>query len=171
VWSGGARPRFLVALLVVVAAGVLVRPLVLDTYGIASASMVPTLRPGDRVVVDRLADGIGDLARGDVVVFEDVERPGEVAIKRLVALPGDTISLRAGRLFVNGSRRREPYLDPGLVGRDFFGPVVVPREHVFVLGDHRVGSVDSRFTGPVPARLLLGRVVARWWPPPRSALL
>jgi signal peptidase I len=169
--GSGARGRVLLALLLGVLALAVARPLVLDTFRIASASMAPTLQAGDRVAVDTLADGLAGLRRGDVVAFEDVERPGQVAIKRVVALPGDTVALRDGALLVNARRRPEPYLGAALAGRDFFGPVVVPVGHVFVLGDNRARSVDSRFSGPVPVRALLGRVVARWWPLPRAGVL
>jgi signal peptidase I len=169
--GSGVPERVLLALLLGVLLLGLARPLVLDTFGIASASMAPTLRPGDRVAVATFHDGLGDLRRGDVVAFEDTERPGEVAIKRLVALPGDTVALRAGALLVNGRRQGEPYVDAALAGQDFFGPVAVPAGHVFVLGDNRVGSVDSRFTGAVPAGALLGRILVRWWPLSRVALL
>lgn len=162
-------------LLVVVAVGVvalaLLRPLAVETFRIGTGSMAPTLRAGDRVLVDRLTYGPDGVRRGDVVAFADPEHPGQVAIKRVVALPGDTLTIRAGRLVVDGVRQRESYLGSGPTGSDFFGPAVVPPGHVFVLGDNRPRSVDSRFTGPVPVGALLGRVVARAWPPGRVALL
>ena len=157
-------------LLVVVAAAV-VRPLAVETFRIGSGSMAPNLRAGDRVLVDRLTYDLEDVRRGDVIAFQDPEEPGEVAIKRVVALPDDTVTIRAGTLLVNGVRQREAYLDERSTGNDFYGPTIVPSGHVFVLGDNRSRSVDSRFSGPVPADDLLGRVVARVWPPGRITLL
>jgi len=146
------------------------RPLAVETFRITTGSMVPTLRPGDHVVVDRLRYGFEDVRRGDVIAFDDPENPGGVAIKRVVALPGDTIALRAGTLLVDGKRQREPYL-PAHTAGDFYGPTIVPAGHLFVLGDNRSRSVDSRFIGPVPADDLLGHVVARVWPPSRVGAL
>lgn len=161
-------PLLLVVLAVLALAAV--RPLTVETFQITTGSMVPNLRPGDHVVVDRLTYGFGDVRRGDVIAFEDPERPGEVAIKRVVALPGDTIAIRAGTLLVNGRQQQEAYLAERTTG-DFFGPTVVPAGHLFVLGDNRSRSVDSRFIGPVPADDLRGHVVARVWPASRVALL
>lgn len=171
------RPRrrrsslLLVLVLLAAAAVVVARPLAVETFRITTGSMVPTLRAGDRVLVDRLTYDLDDVRRGDVVAFEDPDSPGAVAIKRVVALPGDTVAIRAGSLVVDGVRQREAYLGPGLSGSDFFGPTEVPAGHLFVLGDNRPRSVDSRFTGAIPAGALVGRVVVRVWPPGRLALL
>lgn len=158
----------LLVLLAILALAV-ARPLALETFGISTGSMLPTLRPGDQVLVDRLTYDFEDVRRGDVIAFEDPERPGEVAIKRVVALPGDTIEIRAGTLLVNGVRQREPYLDERPGG--FYGPTIVPRGHLFVLGDNRAHSIDSRFSGPIPGDDVVGRVVARVWPPGRMTVL
>jgi signal peptidase I len=120
--------------------------------------------------VDRLTYKFADVRRGDVIAFEDPERAYEVEIKRVVALPGDTIAIRAGTVLVDGRRQREAYIGDRS-GGDFYGPTIVPAGHLFVLGDNRSRSVDSRFIGPVPARDLLGLVVARVWPPGRIGTL
>ena len=159
----------LLVLLAIVALAV-ARPLAVETFGITTGSMLPNLRPGDHVVVDRLTYDFDDVRRGDVIAFEDPVSPDVVLIKRVVALPGDTIALRAGTLLVNGEKQREPYLPHRSAG-DFYGPTIVPAGHLFVLGDNRARSVDSRFLGPIPADDLFGRVVARAWPPGRLALL
>lgn len=155
------------SLLAVVLTFAIVRSFALEMFSITSASMAPNLQAGDRVLVDKLTYGVGDLRRGDMVAFEDVEKQGEVAIKRVVALPGDTIAIHAGALLVNRIRQTERYLHPRLAGSDFFGPTIVPSDHVFVLGDNRADSIDSRFTGPVPTHLIVGRVSVRVWPPHR----
>jgi signal peptidase I len=160
----------LLLLLLAVVAAAVARPLAVDTFRIGSGSMAPTLRAGDRVLVDKLTYDLADVRRGDVVAFKDPERPGEVAIKRVAALPNDTVSIIAGTLLVNGERQREPYLDDRSSG-DFYGPAVVPPGHLFVLGDSRSRSVDSRFSGAIPEDDLLGRVVARVWPPNRMTIL
>ena len=169
--TGGHAIRVVACLLVLVAGLGLVRLVALPTYRIETASMAPSLQAGDRVLVNKLAYRLGPVRRGDVIAFEDMERPGEVAIKRVVALPGDTIAIEAGRLFVNDRRRPEAYLAGGVERTGYFGPTVVPDGHFFVLGDNRSRSVDSRFTGPVPEGLLLGRVSLRVWPPGRAGIL
>jgi signal peptidase I len=93
---------------------------------------------------------------------------GEVLVKRIVALGGDTVGLRDGRLFVNGARVHEPYSDPKLIDSVYFGPVHVPAGHVFVLGDDRGNSRDSRVFGPVATSALMSRIDAVIWPVPPS---
>ena len=150
----------------------LVRPFVVEPMSVPSASMAPTLEPGDRVLTNKLIYDFADPDRGDLVVFESVdERKDEEIVKRVVGLPGEEISVQEGVLLVNGEPRHEPYLlaaqerptneTPGI---DSFGPMVVPQNHVFVMGDNRTNSYDSRFFGPVPEENLVGEVSMRFWP-------
>ncbi len=159
--------------------------------------MEPQLAVGDRVVVSRLAYRLHEPRRGDIIVFDappapgasddgggiggfldevfqgvGLRRPDETElIKRVVALEGEVVEARGGRVVVNGRELLEPYLPPD-VGTDDFGPVTVPADHVFVLGDNRGDSRDSRFElGPVPEDRIVGRAIARVWPPGRWANL
>ncbi len=153
-----------------------VRPLVMEPMSVPSASMAPTLEPGDRVLTNKLVYDFADPDRGDLVVFESVdERRDEEIVKRVVGLPGEEISVQKGILLVNGEPPQEPYLPttqesptthetPGV---DSFGPMVVPQNHIFVMGDNRTNSYDSRFFGPVPEENLVGEVSSRFWPPDR----
>jgi signal peptidase I len=164
-------PRGLARLLVVVAALVavllLLRLTVAEPFGIPSDSMAPTLTRGDHVVVDKLAyRGDATPAVGDVVVFH-APRSGEIALKRVVAVGGDRVGIEDGVLVVNGRRRVERYADTDAIDSVYFGPVTVPRGSVFVLGDNRADSVDSRSHGPVPEGDVIGRARARIWPPAR----
>jgi signal peptidase I len=148
------RPRRFPLLLLVVLAAVAVtaaRPLAVQTLRITSGSMAPTLLAGQRVLVDKLTYDLQDVRRGDIIAFEDPERPGQIAIKRVVALPQDTVTVRAGTLLVNGRQQREDYLSNHRSGADFYGPTIVPSGHLFVLGDNRDQSVDSRFS-PDPSQ-------------------
>jgi len=161
------RSRALTVLLVVVGLLVAARLLVAEPFGIPSDSMAPTLISGDHVVVDKLAyRGDGSARPGQLVVFH-APRTNEVTLKRVVAVGGDKVEIRDGRLLVNGRRRVEPYTDPDAIDSVFFGPVRVPAGTVFVLGDNRGDSADSRRFGPVPTRDVIGRVRARIWPPGR----
>jgi signal peptidase I len=139
---------------------------VAEPLRIGSGSMAPTLRPGDHVLVDKTAYRRGEPRRGDLAV---VRPPGsaELVLKRVVATGGQTVGIEDGVLVVDGRRPREPYVDHAAVDSVFFGPVRVPPGSVFVLGDNRADSVDSRRFGPLRDDALVGRVVTRLWPPAR----
>jgi signal peptidase I len=161
-------------------------------YQIPSGSMEPTLKIGDRVLVDRAGHRLGAKPEvGDIVVFHppagaDVEpaicgapEPGapcarptaeqsdQTFIKRVVALAGDTIAIHDGRVIRNGKRAAEPFAADcgGADGCDFTQPVTVPQGYVYVLGDNRGASLDSRFWGPVPVAWVIGQARAAYWPP------
>lgn len=136
-------------------------------YSIPSASMVPTLEVGDRVVVSKLNK---DPGRGDIIVFE---RPAndpasgpdapDVLIKRVIGLPGDTVSAADGKVYVNGKALREAYLPRGTV-TDMAEPIDVPPDEYLVLGDNRRVSQDGRVFGPISKDLIVGRAILRIWP-------
>lgn len=190
-----------IPLLVIVAAvvAVLVKSFVAQAFFIPSASMEPQLTAGDRVVVSRLAYDLHDPNRGDIVVFDDpldaqlpddgssgfsvrryardaleavgAVRPDETElIKRVIGLPGETVEGHDGAVYIDGRILVEPYLAPDTAITDF-DPVEIPAGHVFVMGDNRTNSKDSRVFGPVPESSIVGRALARIWPPGRIAFL
>ena len=170
--KGGGVIEFLVILLVSFALVFgFVRPFVVEAFYIPSESMIPTLRVGDRVLVNKFIYRFTEPKRGDVVVFESVEGGNEDLIKRVVGVPGDEISVRRGKLFVNGELRRQPYVNKRFPDRSFFAPTTVPKGHVFVMGDNRANSRDSRFFGPVPKVKIEGEAFLRFWPLGRIGLL
>jgi signal peptidase I len=163
---------------------------VVKTFYIPSGSMEDTLLIGDHLFVNRFIFGPAATAgedrllprrgvrRGDIVIFRSVENPMVDMVKRCVALPGDTVEIRQKRLYVNGvevkddafALRRDPrvFPDQPLVGekarlRDNFGPLLVPPDRYFCMGDNRDYSWDSRFWGPVPAQMIKGRPVFVYW--------
>jgi signal peptidase I len=167
-------------------------------YRIPSESMVPTLQIGQRVLVNRIGARFSDPHVGNVVVFhppagaeEDntcgsgPPPSGEVCdkptadrsdvnfIKRVVAGPGDELSIRNGHVVLNGKRQRESFAEPcgGGEGCDFPRTVTVPAGHYFMMGDNRGSSDDSRFWGPVPRKWIIGQAFATYWPPKRVGLL
>ncbi|MFJ2442712.1 signal peptidase I [Streptomyces sp. NPDC087658] len=146
------------AVVALAAVGLLVAPV-----RVASTSMEPTLSPGDRLLVHTYGYGQGAPDRGDLVVFD---RDGALLLKRVAAVAGETVGIEDGVLTVDGRPVREPAVDRRLVDGMYFGPVTVPDGTVFLLGDNRRGSVDSREFGPVPVERLTGRVLLRWWPRP-----
>lgn len=155
----------LVAAAVLIA--IVVRAFVFQAFYIPSESMVPTLQVGDRVLVNKLSYRLHDPRRGDVVVFRapPAAAAGDVKdlVKRVVGLPGDRIEGRDGHVYVNGRRIREPYLPAGVRSREF-GPVEVPADGYFVLGDNRPFSKDSTYFGPITRSAIVGRVFVRIWP-------
>jgi signal peptidase I len=164
-------------------------------YRIPSESMEPTLKVGERVLVNRFSHHLGAQPQvGDIVVFhppagadQSPERCGapvarngvcpapterrseQTFIKRVVAVGGDAVSVDDGRVIRNGRRQREPYIAAcgGGEGCDLPQPVRVPRGHVFLMGDNRGRSTDSRFWGPVPVSWVIGEAFATYWPPQR----
>jgi signal peptidase I len=145
----------------------LIRTFLLAAFYIPSASMVSTLEEGDRVLVNKLSYKLHDVGRGDIVVFE--RPPGEPDngiedyIKRVIALPGETVEGRDGRVVVNGRYLEEPYLDEGTVTTEF-APEVVDAGHVWVMGDNREVSVDSRSFKEIPIDGIVGRAFVTIWP-------
>ncbi|HET6175146.1 MAG TPA: signal peptidase I [Gaiellales bacterium] len=144
-------------------AAVMARAWVAEPFAIPSESMEPTLSPGDHVLVEKLSYRFGSPRRGDLVVFRAPDG-GSLAVKRVVGLGGDHVAIEDGLLAVNGHLQREPYVDQSRVDSVYFGPVVVPRGDVFVMGDNRADSHDSRDYGGVPRRSLIGRVLVTLWP-------
>jgi signal peptidase I len=149
-----------------VVAVVALRLFVLEPFRIPSGSMAPTLQAGDQVLVDKRAYSDTDPRRGDLAVFH-APRTGEILLKRVVAVGGDMVGIEDGVLVVDGRRPREPYADPDAIDSVYFGPVRVRPGTVFVLGDNRANSEDSRDFGAVATGRLIGRVRARIWPPAR----
>jgi signal peptidase I len=178
---------------------IVIKTFLVQAFYIPSESMLPTLHVGDRVLVNRLAYRFGDIERFDVIVFSDpnptpgqdrgivggfvhwlgegtgIAKPGEEDfIKRVIALPGETWEIREGRVYVNGRQLEEPYLEGPVDQRDF-GPETVPAGSLFVLGDNRLHSCDSRFApdeagicrglGYVPQDHVIGQAFVVIWPP------
>ncbi|MHB8669754.1 MAG: signal peptidase I [Acidimicrobiales bacterium] len=175
----------------------LVKTFLAQLFFIPSVSMTPQLKVGDRVAVSKLAYQLHDPRRGDVVVFNapfggrpdrssapvkalrgvlravGLAQPStEELIKRVIALPGETVEGRAdGHVYVNGHVLFEPYLPPGLVEGRSFPPVRIPPGHLWMMGDNRSNSFDSRYFGPIAESRVVGRAVWRVWPPNRVAFL
>ena len=135
---------------------------VLQPYLIPSPSMEPGMVPGDRILVNRLAYRLWAPTRGDVVVFAFPKDTKRTFVKRVIAVEGETLELRDNQVFVNGNVIQEPYVKQG----DYppYGPEVVPGGKVFVLGDNRRESEDSREWGLLPKTYLLGKAWVIYYP-------
>jgi len=164
-----ARRRLLAFLvgLALLAALVLVRATVIAPVRVASASMLPTYAAGDAVLVSQRPPDLSDIDRGDLITFRSPE-DGDTALKRVIGLPGDSLVILDSELYVNQRLVREPYVDHRLIDGYYSRTYTVPAGTVFVLGDNRGNSIDSRDYGPIPADTLLGRAVFRLWPLIRS---
>ncbi len=185
-----------VLVLVALVVAILIKTFLVQAFYIPSASMEPTLQQGDRVLVCRICTRFSAVHRGDVIVFSDPHpRPDQgrgavggflhwlaegigVAqpenpdfIKRVIALPGDTVEINAGVVYVNGNQLHEPYLDPERDTRSF-PKRTIPDGMLYVLGDNRAHSGDSRFEPPegvglVPIDKVIGKAFVKVWPPGR----
>ncbi len=182
-----------VLVLIAFALAIVLKTVIVQAFYIPSGSMEPTLEPGDRVLVVKAFD---TQERGDIIVFEN-PKPGrqpdrgivggflhwlseglgfarpadEDFIKRVIGLPGETVELRDGTVYVNGLAVEEPYLKGPPDTRDF-GPVKVPKDKLFVLGDNRLNSNDSRYgLGFVPRDKVVGEAFVVIWPPSRIGWL
>lgn len=169
--SRGARALFdwIVVVAVALLVAMSVRVFLLAHFIVEGASMYSTLETGDRVFVNKLSYRLHDPNRGDVVVLHELSGASQRdLIKRVIGLPGDEIEMVDCEVRINGQVLDEPYLDPDVVtpgncGGNFV-PLVVPAEHVFVMGDNRAGSQDSRALGPIDESKLVGRAFVLFWP-------
>lgn len=169
--KGGGVLEYVVILLVSFALVFgFVRPFVVEAFWIPSGSMIPTLQINDRVLVNKFIYRFTDPERGDIVVFQSVDDNTEL-IKRVVALPEDTVAVRGGRLIVNGEPQKEPFTNKKFPDTSFFARTTVPENHVFVMGDNRANSQDSRFFGPLPEKNIEGEAFLRFWPIDRIGTL
>ena len=161
-------------------------------FRIPSESMVPTLEIGQRVLVDRLTKNFSTYDRGDILVFkppagadtnscgvqhserspcpkETKDRSDTNFIKRVVGVEGDHLSVRGGRVYINGKPQDEPYarLDDTCPICNLPEEITIPKDHYFMMGDNRGESADSREWGPVPKKWIIGKAFFTYWPPKR----
>lgn len=171
----------------------LIQSFLVKPFLIPSASMVPTLTEGQRILADRVSFRLGaDPGIGDIIVFHPpvgadanrcgVEREPKQAcaeptageldtnfIKRVVAVPGDELYIKDGHAIVNGVEAEEPFIKNcgGGLECNLTEPIVIPPDHYFMMGDNRGNSDDSRFWGPIPRDYVIGQAFATYWPPDR----
>src|ERR1044071_7776236 len=143
---------------------------VVQPVKVEGTSMLPRLHDGERIFVNKLIYyGLPELQRGDIVVFWFPDDPSKSYIKRIIGLPGETIEIRDGRIYIRSEGREqlleEPYLDPQRnLSRANHAPVAVKPHFYFVMGDNRDASSDSRYWGLVPEKYIYGKALFRYWP-------
>ena len=131
---------------------------------VEGTSMAPLLSDQERIFINKFVYRFEPIQRGDVVVFWYPLDRSKSFIKRVVGLPGEIVEIRRGAVYVNEKAVPEPYVPPQYEDLSDFGPVRVPRDCYFVMGDHRISSNDSRVFGPVASRYIYGRAVFAYWP-------
>ncbi|BBA79281.1 signal peptidase I [cyanobacterium endosymbiont of Rhopalodia gibberula] len=151
-----------------------IRAFVAEARYIPSSSMEPTLQVNDRLIIEKVSYHFQEPKRGDVVVFNPTKALQEkdfrdAFIKRVIGLPGETIEVKTGKVYVNGQAIKEKYIseDPNYD----YGPVTVPERQYLVLGDNRNNSYDSHYWGHVPKEKIIGKAFVRFWPFNRLGIL
>ncbi len=161
-----SRPAWLEVLQTLVLALVLaflIRTFVLESFQVSGYSMMPTLHNNDRVLVDKLLYQIEGPRTGEVIVFRSPVVKSEDWIKRVIGLPGETVKIVAGQVYINGHLYKEPFVKFNY--KYNYGPVRVTKGHLFVLGDNRPNSYDSRYFGLLSESRVRGDAFLIWWPP------
>jgi len=187
--EGPIRPKkgifreYFEAILIAIILALLIRTFIVQAFKIPSGSMKPTLLVGDHILVNKFIYGvkfpfvkttlipITDPERGDIVVFKFPEDPKKDFIKRVIGIPGDIVEIRNKKVYLNHKPMEDnygTYLDPHVIPgsarpRDNFGPVTVPAQSIFVMGDNRDHSYDSRFWGFVDLSMLKGKAFIIYW--------
>lgn len=143
---------------------IFIRNYVIDTRIVPTGSMLPTIQLQDRLIVDRVFYKFDSFKRGDIVVFQAPDSAQEDLdlVKRLIGLPGEKVEIKNGKVFINDQALNEPYI---MAPPDYdYGPVTVPKNSYFMLGDNRTASKDSHIWGFLPSDKILGKVWIRYWP-------
>lgn len=173
--AGGLRQRSLRLLLDVIVVAIvaavtvwMLNAFLITRFRVEGESMFPALRSGDFVLVDRIVYQVGGLQRGDVIVFQYPYGPERDFIKRVIALPGDGVSIADGLVRVNGVPLDEPYI---AVPAAYTTSTTLGPDQIFVLGDNRNNSVDSHTWGPLDRGFVVGRAIAVYWPPAEAGIV
>jgi len=163
--------EYIESLLIATVLALIIRTFIITPFKIPTGSMEPTLKPGDKIFVNRLIYRIRKPKRGDVIVFRYPEDPKRDFIKRLVGFGGETIEIAEGKVIINGEAIDSPdiFKEISYENRGAYGAldaqITIPDDCYFVLGDNSKSSRDSRYWGFVPYKSLLGRAFVIWWPP------
>ena len=131
---------------------------------VEGTSMAPLLSDQERIFINKFVYKLEPIHRDDVVVFWYPLDQSQSFIKRVIGLPGETLQIEDGKLYINGKYMPEPYVPKRYFDDSSYGPIKIPRHEYFVMGDHRDSSNDSRIFGPVPRKFIYGKAVFAYWP-------
>jgi signal peptidase I len=162
---GGTLWETVETVLIALALALLIRAFVVESFVVQGQSMEPTLQNGEHLLVNKFIYRFQPPKDGQIIVFHPPLPTTRDFIKRVIATPGEQVAMRDGFVYVNGVRRNEPYLPAAYRDAASYPPTVVPAGDVFVLGDNRRNSEDSRMFGFVPIRSIRGQAIIIWWPP------
>jgi len=170
---------YAIVLVVAVVVAVAIRYLVFDMYEVPTGSMSPTIEIDDHVLAEKITLHFSNVSKGDIVFFDDPEEPGRILVKRVIAISGQTVTLRDGKVYIEDQGLFEPYthgestypleIADQTINVDF--PYKVPEGYIWVLGDNRENSLDSRIFGAVPDNAILARALFIIWPFERFGFL
>ncbi|MGE4169337.1 MAG: signal peptidase I [Candidatus Margulisiibacteriota bacterium] len=155
---------------VALAMALLIRTYIVQTSLVPTGSMIPTMMVGDRLFVNKFVYFFEKPKRSEIVVFKSPFHDGKDYVKRCIGLPGETVQLIDGELYINGKLTTLPGVNIQNDGANY-GPITVPADSYFMLGDNRANSLDSRYWGFVPSQDLLGRAFFTFWPLDRMQVL
>jgi len=163
--------EYLEAIVTAIVLVVIIRTFIVQAFKIPSGSMLHTLEIGDYILVNKFIYWFTEPERGDVIVFKYPRDKSRDFIKRVVGLPGETLEIKDRVVYINGQRLEEPYVyhaeelnpEAEVFPRDNFGPLKIPEGYLFVMGDNRESSMDSRYWGPLDERLIRGKAFIIYW--------
>lgn len=155
---------FIKSLVIATIAAVLIITFVFQVVNVDKTSMYPTLKPNDRLILEKVTYYFSKPSRGDIVVFKYPKDNREKFIKRVIGIPGDKIKIENGILYINGEKQEESYIKEPMIGD--FSETTVPEGTIFAMGDNRNNSMDSRdeSVGFIPYKLIIGKAVFRIYP-------
>lgn len=155
--------EFAETLIIALILAFLIRTFVFESFQVQGNSMKPTLHNDNRVLVNKLAFKFSKPKTGEIVVFQSPVDPKQDWIKRVIGTPGETVSIKNSVVYIDGKKYPEPFLKYRHVSKNY-GPLKVPPGHLFVLGDNRPISYDSRYFGMLSEKRLKGQAFVVWWP-------
>lgn len=158
-----ASLEVLETLVLAIVLALLIRTFVVESYQVSGYSMYPTLQTGERVLVNKLIYRFSAPEPGQIIVFRSPVIPSQDWIKRVIGVPGDRVAIRNGQVYVDGRLQPEPYVR--YRGHSNYAAVTIPPGYLFVLGDNRPNSYDSRYFGLLKESLVRGEAFLVWWPP------
>ncbi|SEG11426.1 signal peptidase I [Caloramator fervidus] len=142
-----------------------IKAFIFDIVQVSGPSMLPTLHNNDRVAIEKISLYTKNFKRGEIIILDPGNNGRSLYIKRIIALPGERLQIKDGYVFINGKKLKEDYLLPGTkTYADEDIDIIIPKDHVFVLGDNREISEDSRYIGPIPFDHIKGHAILKLFP-------
>lgn len=155
--------EWIISIIIAAVIAIIIKGFIFDIIRVSETSMLPNIHDGDRIVVEKISLYNKNIKRGDIFILNPGSKGRGLYIKRIIGLPGEKLEIKDGNVYINGKQLKEDYLAPGTYTEGNFN-LIIPQNTVFVLGDNREVSEDSRYLGPIPFKNLKGRAVYRIYP-------